>query len=199
MTHGHTAASLIAFELRVAAAFEAGQIRAPIHLCSDGQAEPLLEIFEDIAPADWVLSTWRSHWHCLLKGVPEDEVFAAILAGRSMYLSFREQRVFCSAIVGGILPIAVGIGMGIKRAGGSERVHVFVGDMTARTGLFYESAEYARRNNLPVRFVIEDNKLSTNARTLDIWGTEWATEPQIRGYQYTRNRPHTGTGRRVTF
>lgn len=150
-------------------------------------------------PGDWCLGTWRGHWVALLKGVPEDEVFAACLAGRSMFLNFAAHRVLCSAIVGGTVSIAVGLAMGIKRAGGPERVHCFIGDMCARSGQFYEAAEYARRNNLPVRWVIEDNELSTNANTCDVWGTECTRELQIQGYAYTRNRPHTGTGRHVTF
>lgn len=198
MTHGHTPETLIAFENRVAAAFEAKQIRAPIHLCSDGQAGPLLDIFRTVRPDDWVFSTWRSHWHCLLKGVPEEEVFAAILDGRSMFLCFKEQRIVSSAIVGGILPIALGVAMGIKRAGGRERVHVFIGDMTARTGLYHEFYQYARGHSLPVRAVIEDNEVSTNANTGDTWGRSVLSLPVTR-YAYQRNRPHTGTGKHVTF
>lgn len=211
MTHGHmwTKDRLVEFEDRVAAAFEAKQVRGPIHLCSDGQAGPLLNYFatgnvsgrgdRPVKPEDWKLGTWRGHWVALLSGVPEDEVFDAICAGRSMFLNFAEQRVLCSAIVGGIVPIVVGLAMGIKRNGERSRVHCFVGDMTARTGLFFEAAEYARRHDLPVRWVIEDNGLSTNANTFDVWGSEWATEPQIQGYKYERNRPHTGTGKHVTF
>lgn len=198
MNHGHTAASLIAFEDRVAAAFERKEVRGPIHLCSDGQAEPLLSAFEAIDETDWKLGTWRGHWVALLAGVPEDEVYAACLAGRSMFLNFARQRVVCSAIVGGILPIAVGLGMAIRRAGGSERVHCFVGDMAARTGLFREAHQYATGHGLPVQFCIEDNLYSTNARTEETWGTAaWAWN--VGRYRYTRNRPHTGTGNHVTF
>lgn len=198
MTHGHTIESLVLFEQRVAAAFEAKQVRGPIHLCSGTQAEPLLKIFESVRPADWVFSTWRSHWHCLLKGVPEDEVFDAILAGRSMFLCFREHRVLCSAIVGGALPIALGVAAGVRRRGGPELVHVFVGDMAERTGLYHEFAEYAAGHDLPVRVVVEDNGLSTNAVTEDTWGRSMLPPPVTR-YSYTRNRPHTGTGTNVIF
>ena len=199
MNRRHTKESLVAFEMAVAAAFEARDVKGPIHLCSDGQAEPLIRYFRSfVRPDDWVFSTWRSHWHCLLKGVPTDEVFQAVRDGRSMFLCFKDYRVVSSAIVGGILPMAVGVGAEIKRRGGGEQVHVFCGDMCARTGLFCEAAQYAAGHQLPVRFVIEDNKLSTNASTVDTWGRS-LDPPKTWGYNYERNRPHTGTGRHVTF
>lgn len=215
---------LIAFESKVAAAFERKEIRGPIHLCSDGQAEPLLEVFKMIRPEDWVFATWRNHWHALLKGVPEDELFAAICAGRSMYFCSARHRVLCSAIVGGILPIALGVAMGIKRAkeecpecqGTGEvegnplvsptvpcpadhpRVWVFIGDMARRTGLFHEFAQYATGHGLNIRVIEEDNGYSTNANTEELWGGPMYQYETIR-YGYVRNRPHTGIGRNITF
>ncbi len=198
MNHGHTAESLINFESRVAAAFEAKQVRGPIHLCSDEQAAPLLDVFKDVRPEDWCFGTWRNHWMCLLKGMPEDELFAEVCAGRSMFVQSAKYKIVTSAIVGGILPIALGVAMAKKRQGGSERVYVFIGDMTARTGLYHEFYQYARGHDLPVHVVIEDNGVSTNADTGETWGRETQPRPKTY-YHYTRNRPHTGTGKHVTF
>lgn len=158
------AAELIAFEREVAAAFDAGQIHGPVHLNSDTQAEPLIEIFKDIKPTDWVLGTWRSHFHALLKGVPRDQVMAEILAGRSMMLHFPEYRFMSSAIMGGMLPIACGL------AAGGERVWCFTGDMAATTGVFHDASSYACLQDLPVTFVVEDNGLATNSPTSVCWG-----------------------------
>lgn len=219
MNHGHTKESLIAFEDRVAAAFEAKRVRGPIHLCSDGQAEPLLDIFKGIRPQDWCLGTWRSHWLCLLKGVPEEELFQAICEGRSMFLCFKEQRIICSAIVGGTTPIADGIALGIKMqtkrmvkdaiaqgyfddqllAANPPTVHCFVGDMCAEGGLFHEATKFAFGHDLPVKFYVEDNGLSTNANTGDTWGRNSPWESKVANYRYERTRPHTGTGKFVTF
>src|SRR5262245_52674353 len=63
---------LRAFEEQVAHLFRQGKIKAPIHL-GDGSETPLIEVFQEIQPEDWVLAAWRSHYHCLLKGVPEAE------------------------------------------------------------------------------------------------------------------------------
>src|SRR5882672_2555148 len=108
---------LIAFEDSIAEAFNRGEIRAPVHLTS-GNEEQLIEYFsKHVGPDDWICTTWRSHYHCLLKGVPPDELRAAIMAGRSISLCFPEHRIVSSAIAGGILPIALGIAMGSKRIG----------------------------------------------------------------------------------
>ena len=111
----HTVDSLIAFEKRVEQAFLDKRIRAPVHLCSKSQAEPLIEIFKDIRPQDFVFCTWRSMFHALLKGIPEEELFQMILDGRSMFIMSKANNFMSSAIVGGCLPIAMGVAAGIKR------------------------------------------------------------------------------------
>lgn len=188
---------LIAFRDRVAAAFEAKQIKAPVHLNSDEQAEPLIEIFREIQPWDWVFSNWRGQWHALLKGIPEEELFQKILDGKSMSIMSAEHRFISSSIVGGVLPIAVGLAMGARYHGDAEKCYVFCGDMTARTGLFYECVQYVKGHSLPVEFIIEDNSMSTDTPTDLTWGL--GSSVSIRTYRYTRNTPHVGTGRRVQF
>jgi pyruvate dehydrogenase E1 component alpha subunit len=200
-----TADELIAFEQRVAEAFNAGRIRAPVHLAG-GNEDALIEIFSGIRPQDWVLTTWRSHYHCLLKGVPEEVLFADILAGRSITLNYPEQRVLSSAIVGGICPIAVGIAMAIRRHALDERVYCFVGDMTARTGAMSECVKYAMGHDLPVTFVVEDNGISVCTPTEEVWGgwTKSRTPAhfgiaEFIHYQYKLPWPHSGAGKRVEF
>ena len=192
--------ALIAFEVRVKEAFLAGQIHAPVHL-SGGNEEQLLNIFENIREQDWVFSTWRNHYHALLKGVPPEELFQAILDGRSMYFSSKEHKFVSSSIVGGTLPIACGVAMGIKRLGLDERVWVFIGDMTARTGICHEVREYARGHELPLSFVEEDNGLSTNTPTKEVWGEEKFRffSPGYHYYRYERVYPHVGVGQFVSF
>ena len=132
-----TANDLINFETEIANLFNAAKIRAPVHLYSGNEAQ-MIEVFRDVRPEDWVCCSWRSHYQCLLKGVPPEQVHAEILAGRSISLCFPEYRVISSAIVGGILPIAVGIALGLKRQAQPGRVHCFMGDMTSETGIASE-------------------------------------------------------------
>ncbi len=199
-----TANDLRAFEQHVATLFNDGKIRAPIHL-SGGSEDQTLAVFKDIREQDWVFSNWRSHYHCLLKGVHPDVLLADILAGRSITLCYPSHRVFSSAIVGGNLPIALGVALSIKRRGGSERVYVFTGDMTAATGIFFECTQYAMGHHLPIHFVVEDNGKSVFSDTWKTWGglqsrdIEWG-DSLVTQFDYKLSPwPHSGTGKRVEW
>lgn len=197
-----TADELRAFEQDIVADFNAGKIRAPVHMAG-GNEDALIEIFKDIAPNDWVLGSWRSHYHCLLKGVPRETVRDAILRGRSIALTFPAHRVLCTAIVGGVAPIAVGLAWAIKRRGSTARVHVFMGDMTANCGIVAEAQLYAHGFGLPINWIIEDNKLSVGTVTLDAWGNDQMAAspdgPEHLAYEYTLPHAHVGTGKWVPF
>lgn len=200
MSEGLTAAYLIAFERDIAGEFNAGRIRAPIHL--DGNNEDqLIAIFREIAPDDWIAGSWRQHYHCLLKGVPPEKLKAEIMAGRSICLNFPEHRVLSSAIVGGVISQALGIALSIKRRGAPERVHVFLGDMTATTGAAHECSWYALGHDLPIRFIVEDNRKSVCSDTRKVWG---GADPVVMlapddSYDYELPFPHAGAGKRVQF
>jgi len=193
-----TADDLLAFEADIAAEFAAGKIASPVHLAG-GNESWLIEYFrKQVRPGDWVLSQWRSHYHALLAGVLPQEVKQAILDGRSIALCFPRYRILCSAIVGGTCPIATGLGMSIKRRNGPERVHCFVGDMTATTGIYHECVKYCTGHDLPVSFVIEDNGVSVCTRTDEAWGTSRRVPDETR-YYYGLTRPHVGVGKYVRF
>ncbi len=179
-------AELIDFEREVEGRFDAGEIHGPVHLNSDTQAAPLIEIFKDIKRTDWVLGTWRSHFAALLHGVPREKVMAEILAGRSMMLHFPEHRFMSSAIMGGMLPIACGL------AAGGERVWCFVGDMARCSGAYQDAINLAHGHKLPVTFVCEDNGLSTNTPTHAAWGEalEFKPKKEEKHYFYKRTTPH---------
>ena len=202
-----TKEELIAFENEIADIYCAGKIKAPIHL-SDGNEDQLIEIFKNIKQNDWVFSTWRSHYHALLHGIPKAMVKDEILRGSSITLCFPEHKFFTSAIVGGIIPIAVGTALAIKRKGENRRVWCFVGDMTAETGLFYENVKYANFHKLPITFVIEDNDESVGTPTEIVWGySKQEKKPDyllpkrdnIIYYHYKKKYPHVGAGKWVTF
>ena len=188
--------ALKAFEARVAAEFEAGRIKGPVHL-SGGNELQLIQIFKKVSEDDYVFSSWRNHYHALLHGVPEEKVFAEIAAGRSMNLTFKEHRFYSSAIVGGILPIAVGVAYALKRKGCHRKVWCFVGDMAATTGIFHEAYTYSAKQDLPIKFVVEDNGFSTNTPTEETWGNGWVGKKLY--YHYERSYPHVGTGKWVQF
>lgn len=193
-----TPEALQRFERVVENSFNLGQIAAPVHL-SGGNEEVLIKVFEDISATDWVCSTWRSHYHCLLHGVDPSELFLAIQSGKSITLTFPEHKIITSAIVGGICPIALGIAMALKRQKSVSKVWCFVGDMTGMTGIFHECVRYAHGHDLPIMFIVEDNDLSVCTDTAETWGTLFNKKPPIKFYNYKLPWPHAGAGKRVNF
>lgn len=198
-----TPEELIDFENQIAELFNAAKIRSPVHLYY-GNEEKIIEVFREVQEDDWVMCSWRSHYQCLLKGVPPEKLKEEIVAGRSISLCFPDQRVVSSALVGGILPIAVGIAMGIKRSGGKNRVHCFMGDMTSETGIAHECIKYATNHKLPIRFIVEDNGKSVCTDTREAWQQNKLTyedgkHPLVVYYKYQSKYPHAGAGTRVQF
>jgi TPP-dependent pyruvate/acetoin dehydrogenase alpha subunit len=194
---------LIQFENEIAHLFNAKRIRAPVHLYY-GNEDQMIEIFQEIRAEDWLMCSWRSHYQCLLKGVPRERLRAEILAGRSISLCFPEYRILSSAIVGGIVPIAVGVASAIKRRGERARVHCFLGDMTSEAGIVHESIKYSLNHQLPIRFIVEDNGKSVCTDTREAWGQstltyERAEHPLVVFYKYQTKYPHAGAGVRVQF
>jgi pyruvate dehydrogenase E1 component alpha subunit len=192
-------AGLIQFERKMADHWESGKVKGPIHL-SGGNEDELIEIFKYIKKTDWVFSTWRSHYHALLKGIPSEWLEDEILAGRSITIVNQEEKFYSSAIVGAIIPIATGVALANKRDGKDEKVWCFIGDMAFETGGFYEMHKYAQRYNLPIRFVVEDNGVSTNTPTEETWnGIKRDVPSDIIWYNYKKEWPHYGTGKWVIF
>ena len=194
---------LIAFEDDIAAEFNASKIRAPVHLYY-GNEEAIIAVFQKIRPQDWVFCSWRSHYQCLLKGVPPAEVKAEIMAGRSISLCFPKYRILSSAIVTGVLPIALGTALAAKRAGRDEKVWCFMGEMTSETGVAHECIKYGRNHCLPIHWVVEDNAKSVCTDTRKTWNMkklsyEDVSAPDITYYRYTSKYPHAGAGQRVQF
>ena len=196
-----TREELEAFEADIAESFNRGEIRAPVHL-SGGNADQVIDIFRDFKEGDFCFSTWRSHWHALLAGVPPEKVRAAIMAGRSISLNFPEHRFYSSAIVAGCCPIALGVAWQIKRTREKNRVWLCLGDMAALTGLSFECENYARWHNLPLVFVVEDNGKSVTTDTREAWGGSFKGEVGVgekRYVKYDLPFPHAGAGVRVSF
>jgi len=194
---------LIEFENEIATIFNNKKIKAPIHLYN-GNEEKIIRIFKKIKKKDWVMCSWRSHYQCLLKGVPENLLKKKIIEGKSISLCFPKYNIFSSAIVGGIVPIAVGVAISIKKNNLDEKVYCFIGDMTSETGIVHESIKYSINHKLPIIFILEDNNLSvcTNTRTAwkqNILSYEKVRNRSIKYYKYKNKYPHSGAGKRIEF
>jgi len=193
---------LIAFETDIADCFNNSKIKAPVHLY-DGNEEQMIDIFKNVKKEDWVFCTWRSHYQCLLKGVPQEQVKQDILDGKSITLCYPEYNIYSSAIVTGNIPIATGTALDIKRKGGTNHVWCFVGDMTSETGTFFENWKYAINHDLPITFIIENNGKSVCTETNKVWNTDelfFSKETRkIIYYEYQTKYPHAGAGKRIQF
>jgi TPP-dependent pyruvate/acetoin dehydrogenase alpha subunit len=193
---------LIDFETDIANCFNNAMIKAPVHLY-DGNEEQMINIFKNVEPEDWIFCSWRSHYQCLLKGVPQEQLKQDILDGKSITLCYPEYNIYSSAIVTGNIPIATGVALDIKRKGGTNHVWCFVGDMTSETGTFFENWKYAVNHDLPITYVIENNGKSVCTETHKVWNTDelyFAKETRkIIYYEYQTKYPHAGAGARIQF
>jgi len=192
-----TKEELIEFEKEVSILFENKEIMAPIHL-SGGNEEELINIFKRINKEDWVFCTHRNHYHALLKGFDKKQLLDIILLGESMHIYSNKLNFFTSSIVGGVLPIALGVSISIKRKKENKKVYVFIGDMASEMGIFHECKKYACRNDLPIEFIIEDNGLAVDTPTQETWGT-CKDNNKVYRYSYKRVWPHAGCGKWIRF
>ena len=195
---------LILFEEEIADLFNKGKIRAPVHLYQ-GNEDKIIEFFKRVNKNDWIFCSWRSHYQCLLKGVPKDEIKKEIMEGRSISLCFPKQKIYSSALVGGSLPIAVGTAMSLKiKKENNTMVYCFMGEMTSETGIAHECIKYSINLDLPIHFIIEDNEKSVCTDTRSTWKLKKLTyegknDKFITFYSYKSKWPHAGAGKRIQF
>jgi pyruvate dehydrogenase E1 component alpha subunit len=198
----YTPEELVEFETKVAETFNTGVIKSPVHLY-DGNENQIIEVFKNVKDEDWIFCTWRSHYQCLLKGVPQERLMADILDGKSITLCYPDYNIYSSAIVTGSIPIATGVALDIKRKHQANHVWCFVGDMASETGTFFENYKYALNHDLPITYIVEDNNKSVCTDTRKVWNTDKlafnSNENKIIYYSYTSRYPHAGAGKRIQF
>ncbi len=154
------------FEDRTAEMYARGKITGFCHLYAGEEAVAVGAIFA-LYDKDYVVSTYREHGHCLAKGTPPRKVMAELFGketgishgrGGSMHLFDPNLRFMGGyAIVGGGLPLAVGLGLSIAYKEEPEVVCCFFGDGALPQGAFHESLNMASLWKLPVIFICENN------------------------------------------
>jgi len=190
---------LIEFEDDIIKLWEDAKIRAPVHF-SGGNEDQLIELFKEIQPGDYILSTHRSHYHYLLAGGSREKLKEMIIQGNSMHIFDKKLNFFTSAIVAGGTAIAAGIALALKNKKSQSKVWCFIGDGAEDSGHFYEAARYVDGFELPCIFVIEDNNRSVETPKNERWGTSEMQWPKcVRRYSYNAKYPHVGTINWVNF
>lgn len=156
-------------EEEIARRYPAGAMRCPTHL-SVGQEAVATAVGLALMHDDLVVSGHRAHAHYLAKGGCLKAMLAEIYGkaagcsggkGGSMHLIDESVGFMGStAIVGGTVPVGVGLAYGIKLKLSRQVSCVFHGDAVVEAGAFLESANFAALKNLPVLFVCENNLYS---------------------------------------
>ncbi|MHA1876751.1 MAG: thiamine pyrophosphate-dependent enzyme [Promethearchaeota archaeon] len=187
---------LICFEEDIFKKYESGLIKNPIHLSGTGNEKALIKIFKKINKKDWVFSTHRNHYHALLKSNNKEWTKKQVIKS-SMHINSKKYKIFTSSIVGGNLPIALGVALALKIKKSKSKVYCFTGDMGSRMGIFSECRNYAAGHNLPIEFIIEDNGLGVLTPTRETWGT--CGTNMCTTIKYERYYPHHGIGKWINF
>lgn len=153
-------------EERCAELYGEGKIRGFLHLYV-GEEAIAAGVFDAIDPRDNVVATYREHAHALLRGVPMRAIMAEMYGkqegccrghGGSMHLFDAERRFFGgNAIVGGGLPVAVGLALADQLQRRSAVTVCFFGEGAMAEGVFHESLNLAALWKLPVLFCCENN------------------------------------------
>jgi pyruvate dehydrogenase E1 component alpha subunit len=161
------------FEEKCAELYQQEKIRGFLHLYI-GEEAIAVGAMQVLTPADAVVATYREHGHALARGVPMDRVMAEMYGkaegcsggrGGSMHLFDAPTRFYGgNAIVGGGLPLAVGLALAEKMQRRDGIAACFFGEGAVAEGEFHESLNLAELWRLPLLFVCENNLYAMGTR-----------------------------------
>ncbi len=154
------------FEEKSAELYALGKIHGFLHLYI-GEEAVAVGAIPALSADDAVVSTYREHGHALVRGMSPGAVMAEMYGkangcsrgrGGSMHLFDASLRFYGgNAIVGGGLPLAVGLALADKLQRRKRVTACLFGDGAAGEGEFHESLNLAALWKLPVLFLCENN------------------------------------------
>jgi pyruvate dehydrogenase E1 component alpha subunit len=155
------------FEEKCAELYSASKIRGFLHLYV-GQEAIAVGVMRALTLEDAVVATYREHGHALARGIPATTLMAEMYGrvegtsrgrGGSMHIFDAATRFYGgNAIVGGGLPLAVGLALSDKMQGRRRVTACFFGEGAVAEGAFHESLNLAALWGLPVLFCCENNR-----------------------------------------
>jgi pyruvate dehydrogenase E1 component alpha subunit len=161
------------FEERCAELYMAEKIRGFLHLYI-GEEANAVGAMQALTPEDNVVATYREHGHALARGVSMNGIMAEMYGkqegcsrgrGGSMHLFDKATRFYGgNAIVGGGLPLAVGLALADRMRGRTAVTACFFGEGAVAEGEFHESLNLAALWRLPVLFICENNLYAMGTR-----------------------------------
>jgi pyruvate dehydrogenase E1 component alpha subunit len=154
------------FEEKCAELYTLTKIRGFVHLCI-GQEAIAVGTMQALTNEDSIVTTYREHGHALARGISSDSLMAEMYGkaegcsrgrGGSMHIFDAATRFYGgNAIVGGGLPLAVGIALADKMRGLERVTACYFGDGAVAEGEFHEAMNLAALWKLPVLFYCENN------------------------------------------
>ncbi|MEW6734241.1 MAG: pyruvate dehydrogenase (acetyl-transferring) E1 component subunit alpha [Acidobacteriota bacterium] len=154
------------FEEKAAELYSLGKIHGFLHLYI-GEEAVAVGTMQALTPDDGIVATYREHGQALARGIPAGSLMAEMYGkangcsrghGGSMHFFDVSRRFYGGyAIVGGGLPIAVGLALADKLQNRSRVTACFFGDGAVAEGEFQESLNLATLWKLPVLFICENN------------------------------------------
>jgi pyruvate dehydrogenase E1 component alpha subunit len=154
------------FEEKAAELYSVGKIRGFLHLYI-GEEAVAVGAMQALTPEDGVVATYREHGQALARGIPAGALMAEMYGkangcsrgrGGSMHFFDVARRFYGGhAIVGGGLPVAVGLALADKLQSRARVTACFFGDGAVAEGEFHESLNLAALWKLPVLFLCENN------------------------------------------
>ncbi len=156
-------------EEEIAKRYSEQQMRCPVHL-SIGQEAAAVGVATSMMADDLMVSTHRAHAHYLAKGGRLTGLICELYGkadgcargqGGSMHLvDWSAGFAASTSIVGGTIPVGVGLAFASFLKGEKQVTAVCIGDAALEEGVFHESANFASLHKLPVLFVCENNMYS---------------------------------------
>ena len=154
------------FEEKCVELYSATKIRGFLHLYI-GEEAIAVGVMQSLRAADAVVATYREHGHALARGIPMTRIMAEMYGkregcchgrGGSMHIFDAATRFYGgNAIVGGGLPLAVGLALAAKLTTSPAVTACFFGEGAVAEGEFHESLNLAALLRLPVLFLCENN------------------------------------------
>ena len=164
------------FEEKCAELYTREKIRGFLHLYI-GEEAVGVGVIQSLRPEDAIVSTYREHGHALARGISAGSIMAEMFGkqegcsrgrGGSMHLFDAKTRFYGgNAVVGGGLPVAVGLALADKMRGQPRVTCCFFGDGAVAEGEFHECMNLSALWKLPLLFVCENNRYAMGTR-LDV-------------------------------
>jgi pyruvate dehydrogenase E1 component alpha subunit len=175
-----------AFEEKAEELYSLGKTHGTMHLSIGQEATAMGACTAVRSGYDYLLNHHRGHGHCLAWGGGVDQMMAEFMGkesgycrgrGGSMHIADVERNnLGANGIVGGGVPMSVGVGLSIQLRATDQVCLVIFGDGATNTGPFHETLNMASIWNLPVIFLCENNQYAMSMSVKRAFNIEFISQ-----------------------